>query len=156
VLIRRRDVRLRERIGPYKYPTVDKEKKKEKKTQKQSKDREKNQSKTEHKKNLHREGISSAIAFIPAENDSKISIHRSRHLHSFPSLSQNLLEKQKQTVGTGAKRESRRKGIKQAKVTNSCSSQSFAIVSNASNRIGTRFLLLALFQLNGFYTVQVN
>jgi len=28
VLIRRRDVRLRERrIGPYKYPTVDKEKK---------------------------------------------------------------------------------------------------------------------------------
>jgi hypothetical protein len=66
----------------------------------------------------------------------------------FPSLSQNLLKKkQKQTVGTGAKRESRRKGIKQAKVTNSRSSQSFAIVSNASNRTGTRFLLLALFQL---------
>jgi hypothetical protein len=74
----------------------------------------------------------------------------------FPSLSQNLLEKQKQTVGTGAKRESKRKGIKQAKVTNSRSSQSFAIVSNASNRTGTRFLLLALSQLNGFYTVQVN
>jgi hypothetical protein len=50
-------------------------------------------------------------------------------------------------VGTGAKRESRRKGIKQAKVTNNHSNQSFAIVSNASNRTGTRFLLLALFQL---------
>jgi hypothetical protein len=112
-------------------------KKKEKKTQKQSKDGEKNQSKTEHKKIYIERGISSTIAFIPAENDPKISIHRSRHLRSFPSLSQNLLEKQKQTVGTGAKRESRRKGIKQVIVTNSHSSQSFAIISNASNRTGT-------------------
>jgi len=58
-------------------------------------------------------------------------------------------------VGTGAKRESKRKGIKQMKITNSHSSQSFAIVSNASNRTGTRFLLLALSQLNGFNTSEL-
>ena len=120
------------------------------------KERRKKTQKQSIKKVYTERGISSAIAFIPAENDPKINIHRSQHLHSFPSLPQNLLEKQKQIVGTRAKRKSRRKGIKQAKVTNSRSSQSFAIVSNASNRTGTRFLLLTLSQLNGFYTVQVN
>jgi hypothetical protein len=120
------------------------------------KERRKKTQKHSIKKVYTERGISSAIAFIPAENDPKISIHRSQHLRSFPSLPQNLLEKQKQIVGTRAKRKSRRKGIKQAKVTNSRSSQSFAIVSNASNRTGTRFLLLTLSQLNGFYTVQVN
>jgi len=120
------------------------------------KERRKKTQKQSIKKVYTERGISSAIAFIPAENDPKISIHRSQHLRSFPSLPQNLLEKQKQIVGTRAKRKSRRKGIKQEKVTNSRSSQSFAIVSNASNRTGTRFLLLTLSQLNGFYTVQVN
>ena len=120
------------------------------------KERRKKTQKQSIKKVYTERGISSAIAFIPAENDPKISIHRSQHLRSFPSLPQNLLEKQKQIVGTRAKRKSRRKGIKQAKVTNSRSSQSFAIVSNASNRTCTRFLLLTLSQLNGFYTVQVN
>jgi hypothetical protein len=157
VLIRRRDVRLRERrIDPYKYPTVDKERKEEKNPKTKQRPRNKTRAKQTIKKVYTERGISYAIAFIPAENDPKISIHRSRHLRSFPSLPQNLLEKQRQTVGTGAKRESRRKGIKQAKVTNNRSSQSFAIVSNASNKTSTRFLLLVLSQLNGFYTVQVN
>jgi len=53
----------------------------------------KTQSKTEQK-NLHREGNQLCIAFIPVENNqNKISIHRSRHLRSFPSLSQNMLKK---------------------------------------------------------------
>jgi hypothetical protein len=60
MLIRRRDVRLRERrIGPYKYPTVDKERKEEKNP------------KTEHKKSLHREGNQFCHCFHPCRKRPK-------------------------------------------------------------------------------------
>jgi len=78
VLIRRRDVRLRERrIGPYKYPTVDKEQEEKINPKIKPKNRANHIKETEHKPKkyiyIHREGekgrgesqISHAIVFVP-------------------------------------------------------------------------------------------
>ena len=125
-------MRLRERrIGPYKYPTIDKHW--------GGKNRPKNRAKAEKK--------------TRAKKSIKIFTQRGESILLLPSSLQKTTQKKISTYISQHLRsrfqESRRKGINQAKVTNSRSNPSFAIISNASNRTGTLFLLLLLLsQLN--------